>query len=451
MLQFFTFRVSNLGLNLIILAMWLVLVAGCSSRPKIPGLEEQTEKLATVMEKGGYAPSNALQIASGKDVWMYEGSELEVMMTAPTAGGPYPLIIYLPSLGENAEAGRLWRETWAKAGYAVFSMQALAIGQALKELGPERSGSKVKGGWLSSDEEDEDAVDESHNDKRGEGVRKHSKSGRSSELRYLGHEYFAADALKKRMEQLFWAYQQLKIRIGLGVPLYAAADVSKVVLAGYDLGAQTVTAVLGEDFMTKLPSSSELQPLAALVLSPSIDLAEGNVHKRFQKLQLPLLVITGSEDNDPYAISSASVRAAVWEFSPPGGKYLLSLTGNVHPLLAGANLGGGLIMDAGRDGDDAADKSRDGKRGGNLLELTNQYGGANSGRRHGGNSEGLFGGSKDGGERKNSDLGYKQVAAVYSISAAFLDAVVKNDEFAKFWIKDKAGDWLDRAGSLKIR
>jgi hypothetical protein len=335
-------------------------------------------------------------------------------------------------------------------------MQALAIGQALKELGPERSGGKRKSSWFSSaddTDEDTDATEVRASDKHGEGAKRHSKSGRSSELRYLGHEYFSSNALKKRMEQLFWAYQQLQLRIGLGAPIYAAADTSKVILAGYDLGAQTVTAVLGEDFMTKLPSSTELQPIAALVLSPSIDLAEGNVRNRFQKLQLPLLVITGSEDNDPYAISSASVRAAVWEFSPPGGKYLLSLTGNVHSLLAGENLGGGSVMDGGREGGDGTEKSKGGRRGDNFSELTNQYGGGSGGggRHQGGNSNGLFGGSKDSGKRENSDLGYKQVAAVYSITSAFLDAVVKNDDFAKFWLKDKASNWLERAGVLKSR
>ncbi len=456
MLQFFTFRRHNQGPKLVILTLWVLLSSGCSSRPKILSLEEQQEKLGTIMDTGGYATASALQIASNREVWMHNGNELEVLMTAPTGGGAYPLIIYLPSLGEDATSGKLWRETWAKAGYAVFSMQPLAIGQALKDLGPERSGGKRKSSWFSSaddSDDDTDAKEESASDKHGEGEKRHSKSGRSSELRYLGHEYFAPDALKKRMEQLFWAYQQLQLRIGLGAPLYAAADVSKVILAGYDLGAQTVTAVLGEDFMTKLPGNTELQPVAALVLSPSIDLAEGNVRNRFQKLQLPLLVITGSEDNDPYAISSASVRTAVWEFSPPGGKYLLSLTGNVHSLLAGANLGGGLVMGGGRVGGDAVDKNKGGNRGDNWSELSNQYGGGSGGggHRQGSNSNGWFGGSKDGGKRENSDLGYKQVAAVYSVTSAFLDAVVKNDDFAKFWLKDKASNWLERAGVLKNR
>jgi hypothetical protein len=449
MLQLFTFTHGLRGRKRLLLILWVLLCYGCASGPKTPGVEEQQEKLAAVMEKGGYTAANGLQIVSHREVWSHDGEDVELMLTSPVSGGPYPLIIYLPSLGEDAAAGKLWRETWAKAGYAVFSLQAVSIGQALKELGPERNSEPRKGGLFSSADDDEADVADA-GDKRRNMTKRHSKSGRSSELRYLGHEYFSPTALKKRMQQLFWAFQQLQIRKALGAPEYAFVDTGKVILAGYDLGAQTVTAVLGEDFMTQLPSDDSLQPIAALVFSPSIDLAEGNVRNRFQKIHIPLLVVTGSEDNDPYAISSASIRSAVWEFSPAGGKYLLSLSGNVHGLLAGGNFGGGLVANGGGEDDNAADKSSAGKPGDKLLDLSNHYGGS-GGRRQAGNSDSFFGGPKQAGKRDKSELGYKQVAAVYSISTAFLDAVVKNDDFAKFWLKDKARDWLNWAGELKVR
>ncbi len=403
------------------------------------------------MEKGAYVSGGSVAIDTMRDVWIHDSTELEVVMTAPKQPGSYPLIIYLPSLGEDASAGRLWRETWAKAGYAVFSMQPVAIGQALKELSPQRGGghrgdsSKSE----SSDEDSQEPADDSGN-WFSKSKPKRSQDGRSSELRYLGHEYFAIDSLKNRMEQLFWAYRQLKTRAGLGIPLLSEADFSKVILVGFDLGAQTVAAVLGEDFKASLPSDHELKPFAAIVLSPSIDLAEGNVRNRFQKLNLPMLVITGSEDNDPYAISSASVRSAVWEFSPAGNKYLLLLTGGVHKLLAGADMGGGISAGQGgdRESDGRGQSGSDG--GGRRLQSANQYGGGH-GHSQGGNGFGGLGGGKSNGERKNSDLGYKQVAAVFSTTTAFLDAVVKNDEFAQFWINDKANIWLDRAGLLKVR
>jgi hypothetical protein len=53
--------------------------------------------------------------------------------------------------------------------------------------------------------------------------------------------------------------------------------------------------------------------------------------------------------------------------------------------------------------------------------------------------------------RRNVEQSYKQVAAVASVSSAFLDAVVKNDEFARFWLADKSNAWLGNAGQIKQR
>ena len=83
------------------------------------------------------------------------------------------------------------------------------------------------------------------------------------------------------------------------------------------------------------------------------------------------------------------------------------------------------------------------------MQYGGQGGGEGGGRRgHGG---GHGGGGRGKGEREEGERGYKQVAAVLSASAAFLDTVVKSDEFALYWLRDKAETWLDRAGKLKLR
>lgn len=431
-------RKSSQRLPLICVYLLALTLCACSFfRPSLPGQEEQSEKLAEVMAKGGYAPARGFEIDSKHDIWIHDGTELEVLMTAPTAPGSYPLIIYLPSLGEDARAGHLWRETWAKAGYAVFSMQPLAISRAVKELGSTMGvepGESDEGERFGSPEEDSPRLSEDESGGWfGEKRRRPSRAARNSELRYLGHEYFATDKLKNRMDQLFWAYRQAKVRGDLRQPLFASADFSKVILAGYDLGAQTVTAVMGENFETALPISGELKPVAAMVLSPSVNLATGNVRSRYQSLVLPMLVITGTEDNDPYAISSGAVRTAVWEFAPAGGKSLLLLKEAGHRVLAGSEMGGRF----GQDGRGALSGQPGGIRPGEPGSGRGMDGG------------GRYGGLMSDGERKDPDLGYKHVAAIFSASTAFLDAVVKNDPFARVWLDEKAGHWLGKAGSLK--
>lgn len=447
MVQNLNNRKSILHFRITSAALLALILGGCSFFGfSMPSPEEQSEKLTEVMEKGGYAPTRGLAIDSAHDVWLHDKTEFDVTMTAPTAPGSYPLIIYLPGLGEDAKAGQLWRETWAKAGYAVFSMQTLAVGQALKtlkELGSElddTAGELDDGEQLgSSDEMGRDRAEEGRSWFGGDKPRRPSRTARNSEMRYLGHEYFGSENLKNRMEQLFWAFRQLKSRVNLHQPLYVSADLSKVVLAGYDLGAQTISAVMGENFETALPTSGELKPMAAIMLSPSVNLATGNVRSRFQKMNLPMLVITGTEDNDPYAISSGSVRTAIWEYAPVGGKYLLLLKDAGHRVLAGSEMGG-------RFGRERSD-------GTNGFPGSMGMGGGRS--RNGGRGMdgggGMMGAFAGGGERRNPDLGYKHVAAISSASTAFLDAVIKNDEFARFWINDKANHWLDKAGSLRIR
>lgn len=420
----------------ICLFLALSLLTGCFSRPKPASPEEQNTKLTSELEKSGYQLDSSLEISSHREVWQQQTQEIEVVLTHPSKTGHYPLIIYLPSLGEDANGGKIWRESWARAGYSVFSLQPIAISQAVKNL-------KAEQGWQVADEKEilydqqnEEAANNNVSSFFGLSDKKKPKPDRSSDIRYLGHEYFSSEQLKQRMTSLFWAYQQLQLKINSGSAEFSFIDTSKVILAGYDLGAQTVAAVIGENFMTELPNNPSLKPSAALLLSPSIDLAEGNVRNRFKNINTPMLVITSSDDNDPYAISSGSVRSAIWEFAPAGNKLLLLLTGAVHPLLSGTDLGGDFARR-------------------NLLKQQMNNPQAEQINSRGQNARGKSFAHYDEPGKKlkydNAELGYKQVAAVISTSNAFLDIISKNDEFAKFWIQDKANKWLDRAGTLNAR
>ncbi|MEY4210461.1 MAG: hypothetical protein RLZ92_841 [Pseudomonadota bacterium] len=408
------------------------LLTSCAMRSTQPSVEVQTQKLAETQSKGGYVAGAEMEIDSQREAWVHDRVQLDTMMTMPTAAGNYPLIIYLPSLGEEANAGRIWRETWAKAGYAVFSLQPVLISQALREI----EAMKKLNPELEREDgfETEDEVEQSQSLTEGwfgGKLQRPSRSAQNSELRYLGHEYFAVDNLKQRMQQVFWAYQQLKTRKSLGQ--LASVDLSKVIIAGYDLGAQTVAGVIGENFDSALPESPEFKPLAAITISPSVNLAKGNVRSRFQAIKLPLLVVTGTEDNDPYAISSASVRTSLWEHAAAGSKYLLMLQNAGHQVLAGSEVNSRFAA---------------GRRG---LSDQEQFGSSQIARRNSHANEGLIAGLMGDRGRRNIEQSYKQVAAVASVSSAFMDAVVKNDEFARFWLADKAIAWLGNTAQIRQR
>ena len=412
-----------------------VFVTGCFMRPSPLTAEQQTEKIGQYIAQGGYSAVLGYDINSIRETWRHDGQTVEISMLAPTTPGLYPLIIYLPGLGEQADGGKLWRETWAKAGYAVFSVQPLAIGEALKVVAPmsgdDKQSDDSSWSWFSSSKDKDKAVA--------------LKAVRNSDLRYLGHEYFSEISLIKRINHVLWAYAQLQQRTQAKQGLFAVADLSRVVIAGYDIGAQTTAAMIGEKYDAVLPQAPDFKPLAAILLSPSVDIALGDVTTRYQNIAIPLLAITGTEDDDPYAISTPYARTAIWENAPPGNKCLLLLKKGNHQVLAGDSLSHAQEPDPAQESDE--------KTGPNdaMPRFSNSYGGSKgrNGSQGGGSPGGM--GKSQRGSRPNGEPDYKQVAAVFSVSTAFLDHVSKNDSVAGFWLSKKANPWLDKWANLKIK
>jgi dienelactone hydrolase len=419
------------------------LINGCSLLSSQASLPKQAEQLNEALASGGYTALKQLAITSQRDNWTLAGTALDVMVTAPSQAGRYPLVIYLPSLGEAADAAPLWREAWAKAGYVVISVQAHTTANALKALDQEsgfdpealdKAAEANASNWLPS-------FDSGLSEQQRQAIQQ--RQARNSEIRYLGHEAFATAALRQRLLQLDAVYQELQRRQASGQALYAAADLRRIVLAGYDLGAQTVAAAVGERVDTAPLPVLSFTASAAIALSPSVNLAQGQLSRRYQAITLPLLVVTGPDDHDPYAISSANVRQALWENAAPGQKWLLSLPGASHRLFNGSELGGRFERGM-RDGIGA------GYRGQAYPLMPMQLG--NQGRRQGGDyAETYFPNEVSADRARLAQRGYQQVAAIIMTTTAFLDSVTQQDRLGSGWLGDAANRWLKQSGQLLLR
>ena len=437
----------TLGHTQLAIACALIL-QGCFSHtaPQLTP-KQQSEKIHQFVDDGGYSAKHAYAFNELHETWQHGDQALGISMLAPKTPGAYPLIVYLPGLGEREDSGKLWRETWVQAGYTVFSMQPKAIGEALNELQPARNSKKEEDQPEKNDaDEDEDKEEK---DEHGHKKTKLSTLAKNSELRYFGHEFFAQKELKKRIEQVFWAYAQLKQRQAAKAPLFAEADLSRVVLAGYDLGAQTTAAIIGEKYDSAMPTDPEFKPVAAILLSPSVDMAQGDLSSRYQNMTVPTLTITGDDDDDPYAISTSYARTALWEFAPPGEKYLLVLQNGSHSLLSGSrfSLRQEKIAPSGEIDENTPDENP-------RSHFSNAYGGGGRsgggrGRNGGGKGVSVKRANKQG-SRSNTQS-FKQVAAVYSVSTAFLDHICKSDHYAKLWMSDQATQWLNHLATLKVK
>jgi len=411
-------------------AALILSTAACSQSPPLRSADEQQAKTQAMIADGGYFATGRQDVLAERDNWRRSADVVDVSVLAPGMSGQYPLIVYLPGLGEKADAGRLWREYWAKAGYVVVSLQPREIADALVQIGPPPA-AEPGGFWpgfgSSADEDDDD--DDEHRSKR------RASDARASELRYIGHQWFGTDALRRRQDLTQWAINQCLERARNRQGLYAKADPQRLLLAGYDLGAQTVAALIGER-NGPAPSSAPPASLGAVLLSPSADPAQGTVAQRYQDIQRPFLAVSSETDDDPYAISSPQIRTAIWQYAPAGGKWLLQLKSAEHRLLAGS----GFDMLSGPE-------SGNGERGRNGLPGHADNFGLGSG------PGGPPGRRRDtgGDDDEDGELGgtYAAIAAIYCVSLAFFDDVAKQDNFAELWLRQNAGPWLGKTGRLQ--
>ena len=145
------------------------------------------------------------------------------------------------------------------------------MGNALKELAPPPGGAAPE----MADEE---------GGLFGDKKPKMSNALRTSELRYLGRDYSSLKSLTTRITHVVWAYGQIKQKIIERRDIYRTANLSRVIIAGYEFGAQAVAAMIGEQYETDLPKPDNFEPIAAIMLSPLVNLSLGKSTTRFEKI-----------------------------------------------------------------------------------------------------------------------------------------------------------------------
>jgi dienelactone hydrolase len=396
-----------------ILAAAAVVLGGCASGGRPKADEAQIRAYAA----RGYVPGSSDAVATTAQVWPLDGQPLRLVLTRPVRGGDAPLVVYLPGLGEPADAGAVWRTAWAQAGYAVVSVQPLA--------------------------DDLEAW--------------RSELAREGEFRTLGQRQYGGAAMQRRVERLADILAEARRRAAAGDAAWQGLDWSRVAVAGFDLGAYTAMALAGEQVRGAEGTAGRVAVRATIALSPYANVAEGGIETRYLGIRGPVLSVTSDSDGDPLGlVAGAAQRQAPFEHMPGPDGYLLSLQGLTH-----AGLGGGTAMDGrGSAADDGAAASGDGDARG--RGPGGGGGGGSNGRRRGGNTGGA--GSAEGGgdaaarERPfgNGVVGglsatavQLRIVAARDVSIAFLDAYLKGDALARDWLNGAATGWLGATAELR--
>lgn len=359
----------------------------------------------------GYLTDDTYGIATTYTSWIVANNDVDLAMTVPARQGQYPLVIYLPGLGETRAAGARWRTAWAQAGYAVVALQPLA---------------EDVGAWSSS-------------------------RARSADFAVLGRERYSGSAMAARLETLRVVLNDLAQRRAKREAPLDRVDLSRIAIAGYDLGAYTAMKIAGENVSGVATSTLPLTISAVIALSPYADFSGAALGTRYGSIHGPVLSVTSDNDTDMLGlVTSPSIRRAPFQYMPPGDKYLLSLSGSTHAVMGGGEPERDQTFDQSSspghgNGQGDADQSGAGRRHG--------------GRHRGGDSESSGSGMREGGKSRESSGGLRpspttraiNMAAIQGVTTAFLDAYVKNDAIAREWLARDARRWLGDQGELLSR
>ena len=380
----------------------LAFLAGCSTHSQ-PKPDEAKVRQFTGQ---GYLTDDQFGVATSFATWTAGERRFDIALTVPAKPGPFPLVIYLPALGETRSAGEEWRTAWAQGGYAVLSVQALA-----EDAKP----------WPVA------------------------TGARAGDFAMLARERYAVKVMTARLEAVAAVMTELSRRHSAQESPLERIDLSKVAVAGFDLGAYTAMAVAGENIRGVSPPILPVPITAVIALSPYADFSGAAFDTRYGGVHVPVLSITSDNDADMLGVvTSPAVRKAPFQYMPAGGKYLLTMADIPHSTLGGSDVKPGAGEEARvpeQGGPGGADPRAGGRRGGNRR---------GSGDRAGPGAWGGEGGSSHfGGARSSPTAKAIGVAAIQSITAAFLDAYVKKDSIAREWLDKDVPRWLGDKGEIR--
>jgi dienelactone hydrolase len=372
------------------------LIAGCTHPPPKPDAETVNKFAAHA-----YATDQRFTAVTSLLNWTVGEAHDELALTAPDKPGRYPLVIYLPGLGETRDAGMLWRTAWAQAGYAVLSVQPFT---------------EDASGWTAP-------------------------KSRPGDFAALARVRYSANVALSRIEALDALWRELLRRQAAGEPALDRIDTSHVAVAGFDLGAYTAMTLAGENLRDVAKPAAVIPVAAAIALSPYADFSGATFSERYRDIQGPVLAVTADSDADAIGlVTSPSVRKAPYEYMPDGNKFLMLLWSVPHFVLGGNKLDGPppevILTETDKPEQARVSTPPPGPNTGNrprtmLPEPASRSDPAATGT------------------VLTATTNAIGAAAISGVTTAFLDAYLKNDPVAAEWLARDAPRWLRDKGEFK--
>jgi predicted dienelactone hydrolase len=152
---------------------------------------------------------------------------------------------------------------------------------------------------------------------------------RAERLAALQHEA-SVHNFRLRVDDVRGVLDQLERWNGSsGHPLAGRLDLAHVGMSGHSFGAVTTQAVGGESFPLVGTRFTDGRIRAALAMSPSVP-RQGDPAEAFGKVEIPWMLMTGTNDVTPIGNIDAASRLQVFASLPPVEKYELVLADAEH-------------------------------------------------------------------------------------------------------------------------
>lgn len=376
---------------MVTIALSIIPLGGCSIFAKRPEVDHaQVKQFAD----RGYDSGIYYATSTTKSALNTGNASFQVTLVQPERDGKYPAVIYLPGLGESNDAAADMRRGWAESGFVVLSLEPL----------------------------------------KGDADVWSTDAARSGDYAFIRHERYSSGVVTERLDVLAKLLEYLKQHSLSGDPGFTHVDLSRMAIAGFDVGAYSAMILAGEHAENVSPPGLALQPEAAIALSPHADFSGPDFDMRYQHIKMPVLSVTGDADSDTHGSDIASLHQAPFQYMPPGNKYLLLLARASH-----ADIGDDLTAASASDN-------------GNGQQTENGDAGSGSGRgnRHGNKSS--HGGNESGSSHSGANSLTRRAmmeVAIDQVTTAFLNAYIKSDRFSQAWLKNDARPWLDKIGQLE--
>ncbi len=400
------------ALGAVALCTWL---AGCSSMSG-PKIEVDKAAVERYRSSGYIFPTQ-----EGVGLHRFAAPVTQIpwsftLAEVPGHGANRRIILFFPPLGDADDAPCLWMDVWARAGYAVISIQAFDDDARI---------------WTTSD-------------------------ARSGDFERVARARFSDELMSDRIVRLSALVAQTRARSLAGEPALAGLDWTRVALVGADLGAYTVQSIARMTPEQLAAVHWPLQPAAYIAISPYA--RQKGTEPTAIAARAPVLMISSRDDVDAYGvITDVSLRHLAFDDLVSGDDYYLELGSASHRWLGGIT----------------ADQQNSPEAMARRTPTFREPSVSNARKRSGGSgSDGVAPEDEDlppeataklAASRKEREA---QAAKARSrqltraaqsevsfthVSIAFLDAYLRQDGRAHTWLLNAAPTWLQDGDRLKHR